>query len=100
MPTHFAPTTGELCGEITKKSKDEAYSLSTIHDRIHPQPYTLISIYFYRSYHYSFIHSFIHASFLSALPGRIFGTIDADSIYGKAKSVIYRRGDGLVWRPL
>lgn len=32
--------------------------------------------------------------------GRIFGTIEADSIYGKAKSVIYRRGDGLVWRPL
>jgi len=32
--------------------------------------------------------------------GRIFGMIDADTIYGKAKSVIYRRGDGLVWRPL
>jgi len=32
--------------------------------------------------------------------GRFFGTISADSIYGKARSVIYRRGDGLVWRPL
>lgn len=32
--------------------------------------------------------------------GRFFGPIEADSIYGKAKSVIYRRGDGLVWRPL
>ena len=32
--------------------------------------------------------------------GRFFGTIEADTIYGKAKSVIYRRGDGLVWRPL
>ncbi len=32
--------------------------------------------------------------------GRFFGTIEADSIYGKAESIIYRRGDGLVWRPL
>ena len=32
--------------------------------------------------------------------GRFFGPIDTDAIYGKAMSVIYRRGDGLVWRPL
>ncbi len=32
--------------------------------------------------------------------GRFFGAVDADSIYGKADGVIYRRGEGLVWRPL
>jgi signal peptidase I len=32
--------------------------------------------------------------------GRYFGLIDSDIIYGKATAVIYRRGEGLVWKDL
>jgi signal peptidase I len=32
--------------------------------------------------------------------GRVFGLIDTDVIYGKATGVIYRRGEGLVWKAL
>lgn len=32
--------------------------------------------------------------------GRFFGLIPEDKLYGKATSVIYRSGEGLVWRPL
>jgi signal peptidase I len=32
--------------------------------------------------------------------GRFFGLIPQETIYGRAKAVIYRTGEGLVWRPL
>lgn len=35
-----------------------------------------------------------------SLDGRYFGFVDADSVYGKALAVYYRRGEGLEWSPL
>jgi signal peptidase I len=32
--------------------------------------------------------------------GRFFGLIPEDALYGHARGVIYRSGEGLVWRPL
>ncbi len=32
--------------------------------------------------------------------GRYFGLIDTQIVYGKATHVIYRKGEGLVWKPL
>ncbi len=32
--------------------------------------------------------------------GRYFGFVDADSVYGKALAVFYRRGEGLEWTRL
>ena len=36
----------------------------------------------------------------NSLDGRFFGLVDADSVYGKALAVYWRRGDGLEWRAL
>ncbi|MEL1266284.1 signal peptidase I [Pseudoxanthomonas putridarboris] len=36
----------------------------------------------------------------NSLDGRYFGLVDADAIYGRAVAVYYRRGNGLVWKPL
>jgi signal peptidase I len=35
-----------------------------------------------------------------SLDGRYFGFVDADSVYGKALAVYYRRGEGLQWSRL
>nr|WP_302329814.1 S26 family signal peptidase [Xanthomonas sacchari] len=32
--------------------------------------------------------------------GRYFGFVDADSVYGKALAVLYRRGEGFEWARL
>lgn len=32
--------------------------------------------------------------------GRVFGLVDADAVYARALGVYYRRGEGLVWKPL
>ena len=36
----------------------------------------------------------------NSLDGRIFGLIDERSVYGKAKAIYYRSGEGLVWKAL
>lgn len=36
----------------------------------------------------------------NSFDGRFFGLVDADSVYGKALAVYWRRGDGLEWRTL
>ena len=36
----------------------------------------------------------------NSLDGRMFGLIDERSVYGKAKAVYYRSGEGLVWKAL
>ncbi len=32
--------------------------------------------------------------------GRFFGLVDADTVYGKARAVFWRRGEGMAWRAL
>ncbi len=36
----------------------------------------------------------------NSLDGRCFGWVDADCVYGKARGVYYRRGQGLDWTRL
>ena len=36
----------------------------------------------------------------NSLDGRLFGLIDEQSVYGKAKAVYFRSGEGLVWKAL
>ncbi len=36
----------------------------------------------------------------NSFDGRFFGFVDADSVYGRAVSVYYRRGEGFQWRQL
>lgn len=36
----------------------------------------------------------------NSLDGRYFGLVDADTVYGKARAVFWRRGEGMQWRAL
>jgi signal peptidase I len=36
----------------------------------------------------------------NSFDGRFFGLVDADKVYGRARAVYWRRGEGLAWGPL
>lgn len=36
----------------------------------------------------------------NSFDGRYFGLVDSDKVYGRARAVYWRRGEGLAWRPL